>query len=69
MVCKMLRDYLPPGCRREKPIQRPTLDAVTRVIDQILCGDRYRSPRHTDKRICERLREEHALVGGKIVTD
>ena len=38
-VRKMLRDRLPPGYRRAKPIRCPKLDAFTGVIDQILTDD------------------------------
>ena len=41
-VRKMLRDRLPPGYRRAKPIRCPKLDAFTRVIDQILTDDQQR---------------------------
>ena len=65
-VRKMLRDRLPPGYRRVKPVRRPKLDAFTGVIDQILRDDQHRpkKPRHTAKRICERVRAEHAFPGG-----
>ena len=65
-VRKMLRYRLPPGYRRKKPIRCPKLDAFTGVIDQILRDDQHRpkKQRHTAKRICERLREEHAFTGG-----
>ena len=65
-VRKMLRDRLPPGYRRAKPIRCPKLDAFTRVIDQILTDDQQRpkKQRHTAKRIWERLRAEHAFTGG-----
>ena len=41
-VRKMLRDRLPPGYRRAKPIRCPKLDAFTGVIDQILTDDQQR---------------------------
>ncbi len=65
-VRKMLRDRLPPGYRRAKPIRCPKLDAFTRGIDQILTDDqpRPKKQRHTAKRIWERLRAEHAFTGG-----
>ena len=65
-VRKMLRYRLPPGYRRKKPIRCPKLDAFTGIIDQILRDDQHRpkKQRHTAKRICERLREEHAFTGG-----
>ncbi len=65
-VRKMLRDRLPPGYRRAKPIRCPKLDAFTRGIDQILTDDqpRPKKQRHTAKRIWERLRAERAFTGG-----
>ena len=65
-VRKMLRDRLPPGYRRAKPIRCPKLDAFTGVIDQILTDDQQRpkKQRHTAKRIWERLCVEHAFTGG-----
>ena len=65
-VRKMLRYRLPPGYRRQKPIRCPKLEAFTGVIDQILRDDQHRpkKQRHTAKRICERLREEHDFTGG-----
>ena len=65
-VRKMLRDRLPPGYRRHQPVRRPKLDAFTGIIDQILSDDQHRpkKQRHTAKRICERLRAEHAFTGG-----
>ncbi len=65
-VRKMLRYRLSPGYRREQPIRRPKLDPFTGVIDQILSDDRERlkKQRHTAKRICERLRDEHGFTGG-----
>ena len=64
-VRKMLRDRLPPGYRRAKPIRCPKLDAF-RVIDQILTDDQQRpkKQRHTAKRIWERWRAAHAFTGG-----
>jgi len=65
-VRKMLRYRLPPGYRREQPVRRPKLDAFTGIIDQILSDDQQRpkKQRHTAKRICERLRDEHDFTGG-----
>ena len=68
-VRKMLRDRLPPGYRRHQPVRRPKLDAFTGIIDQILSDDQHRpkKQRHTAKRICERLRAEHAFTGGDTI--
>ena len=65
-VRKMLRYRLPPGYRRTQPIRCPKLDGFTGIIDQILRDDQHRpkKQRHTAKRICERLRAEHAFTGG-----
>ena len=51
---------------------KPRAVQFTAVIDRILEADRSAPPkqRHTAKRIYERLRDEHAYVGGHtIVTD
>ena len=68
-VRKMLRYRLPPGYRRHQPVRRPKLDAFTGIIDQILSDDQHRpkKQRHTAKRICERLRAEHAFTGGDTI--
>ena len=68
-VRKMLRDRLPPGYRRHQPVRRPKLDAFTGIIDQILSDDQHRpkKQRHTAKRICERVRAEHAFTGGDTI--
>ena len=65
-VRKMLRDRLPPGYRRAKPIRCPKLDAFTGVIDQILTDDQQRpkKQRHTATRIWARFCVEHAVTGG-----
>ena len=65
-VRKMLRYAVPPGYRRQQPARRPKLDAWVGVIDQILEGGQARGnkQRHTAKRIFERLRDEHAYIGG-----
>ena len=68
-VRKMLRYRLPPGYRRTQPIRCPKLDGFTGIIDQILRDDQHRpkKQRHTAKRICERLRAEHAFRGGDTI--
>jgi len=65
-VGKMLEYSLPPGYQRRKPIKRPKLGPWQGVIDAILEDDkqRPRKQRHTAKRIFERLRAEHAYMGG-----
>jgi transposase len=65
-VRKMLEYAVPPGYRRQQPIQRPKLGPWLGVIDAILEDDKQRplKQRHTSKRIFDRLREEHQFVGG-----
>ena len=65
-VRKMLRYSVPPGYRRNKPVQRPKLGPWLGVIDQILKDDeeRPKKQRHTAKRIWDRLKEEHGFTGG-----
>jgi transposase len=65
-VRKMLSHSVPPGYRRQQPVTRPKLDPFTAIIDQILEEDRNRprKQRHTAKRICERLQQEHGFTGG-----
>jgi transposase len=65
-VRKMVRYAVPPGYQRKEAARRPKLDAWVGVIDQILEDDkaRHKKQRHTAKRIFERLRDEHAYVGG-----
>ncbi|WP_417809824.1 hypothetical protein [Thioclava sp.] len=54
----MLTFSEPPGYRRSAPIKRPQLDGLTNIIDSWLDADKtaHRKPRHTAKRIFERLR-------------
>ena len=65
-VRKMLKYAAPPGYRRSKPPRRPKIGPYTAVIDRILQDDLNvpKKQRHTDKRIYERLRDEHGLKGG-----
>ena len=62
----MLQYAVPPGYRREQPIQRPKLGPWLGVIDAILSDDKRRpaKQRHTAKRIFDRLKEEHQFTGG-----
>jgi hypothetical protein len=57
----MLAFSVPPGYRRSRPPARPKLDPFVGIIDEILEDDKGRpsKPRHTSKRIFERLRTEH----------
>ena len=65
-VRKMLEFSVPPGYRRQQPVQRPKLAPYLGIIEQILHGDarQPRKQRHTAKRIFERLRAEHSYTGG-----
>jgi transposase len=64
-VRKMLSHSVPPGYQRQQPPARPKLDPFTGIIDQMLEEDRNRprKQRHSAKRICERLQEEHGFTG------
>lgn len=65
-VSKMVAFSVPPGYRRTRPPVRPKLDAVIAIIERILTEDKSRPKKqqHTDKRIFERLRDEHGFTGG-----
>ena len=65
-VAKMMRFSVPPGYRRMKPPVKPRLGPFIAAIDGILAEDkgRPRKQHHTDKRIFERLRDEHGFTGG-----
>ena len=62
---KILRHEEPPGYRRRVPRQKPKIGPFLDVIHQILESDRTapKKPRHTAKRIFERLRQEHRYLG------
>ena len=68
-VAKMCLFSLPPGYTRTKPVGKPKLGLLLRVIDAILEADRTApvKQRHTAKRIFERLRDEHGFGGGYTV--
>ena len=65
-IRKMLQFSLPPGYERKKPVLRPKLGPWLGIIDQILMDDKtqHKKQRHTDKRIFDRLKAEHAFSGG-----
>ncbi|MFO7853770.1 MAG: IS21 family transposase [Paracoccaceae bacterium] len=65
-VAKMASHPEPPGCRRSVPIRWPKLEADVGFIDEILRTDLEapRKPRHTVRRIFERLRDERGFDGG-----
>ena len=62
-VRKMLKYSVPPVYRRQSPPRRPNLDPYRGVIDRILEEDLTlpKNPRHTAKRIYDRLRAEHGF--------
>jgi transposase len=66
---KILLHPEPPGYRRDRPRPRPKLDPFLPVLHQILHDDKKapRKPRHTARRIFERLRAEHGYQGGLTV--
>jgi transposase len=66
---KILTHEEPPGYRRVKPPQRPTIEPVLPIIRQILNDDSKapKKQRHTAKRIWQRLRDEHGFTGGYTV--
>jgi transposase len=68
-LTKILAHPEPPGYRRTQPRPRPKLDPFLPVLHQILQEDRTapRKPRHTAKRIVERLRDEPGYTGGKSI--
>ena len=68
-VAKMCRFSAPPGYTRTKPVEKPKLGPLLNVVDAILDADRTApsKQRHTAKRIFERLRDEHAYLGGYTV--
>ena len=68
-VAKILLHSEPPGYRRRQPPKRPKLAPFTDIIDGILEEDRtvHRKPRHTAKRIFERLRDEHGFTGKQTI--
>ena len=53
----------------EAPVRRPKLEGLTGVIDVILEADlkESRKQRHTVRRVFERPRDEHGLVGGHTI--
>jgi hypothetical protein len=65
MVRKMLKFSLPPGYRRQQPVQRPKLGPWIGVIDQIVKEDGTRPKKQgTAKRIWRKLCEEQQFSGG-----
>ncbi len=63
---KILLHEEPPGYRQRVPRKKPKIGPFLDVIHQILESDRTapKKPRHTAKRIFERLRQEHQYPGG-----
>ena len=66
----MLLFSVPPGYRRGRPPQRPTLDAFIGIIGRIVEKDKRRPAiqRRTSRRIFARLRDEHGYSGGITVS-
>ena len=63
---KMLTHAEPPGYRQRQPRVKRKLGAYLPIIEQILEADREapKKQRHTNRRIFERLRDEHGYRGG-----
>jgi transposase len=69
---KILSHEEPPGYRRLKARERPKLAPFIPIIHTILEQDKTapKKQRHTNKRIFERLRDEHGYTGGiTVVSD
>lgn len=66
---KILAHAEPPGYRQSKPRPKRKLEPFLAIIQQILEDDRQapKKQRHTARRICERLRQEHGYQGGETV--
>ena len=65
-VRKIIEFQVPPGYKRQKPVNRPKLGPYVEVIDRIVqedCG-KPKKLRHTAKRIYEQLKEKHGFAGG-----
>ena len=56
----------PPGYRHPRPRARKKLGPLLPLIEEILRRDQQAppTPRHTARRISERLRQEHGYAGG-----
>ena len=63
---KILTHTEPPGYRQKQPRVKRKLGAFQPIIEQILEADREapKKQRHTNRRIFERLRDEHGYRGG-----
>ena len=63
---KILTHAEPPGYRQRQPRVKRKLEEYLPVIEQILEGDREapKKQRHTNRRIFERLRDEHGYRDG-----
>ena len=64
-VSKMCRFLLPPNYTRKMPVAKPKLGCFLAVTDAILKADRTApvKQRYTEKRLFERLRDEHSFSG------
>lgn len=65
-VRKMIEFPVPPGFRREKPVNRPKLGPCLKVIDQIVQEDRGKPKKqqHTAGQVWQYLKEKHDFMGG-----
>lgn len=65
-IQKILSCEEPPKERNKAERDRPVIGPFVAIIHEILEADKKvpRKQRHTGKRICERLREEHGYTGG-----
>ena len=65
-IRKLLEFSVPPGYQRKKPVARPKLGPWLGIIDEIREDDeaKPKKQRHTARRIHDRLKEEHAFMGG-----
>jgi hypothetical protein len=65
-IRKMIEFPIPPGYRREKPVNRPTLGPCLGLIDHMVKEDhgKPKKEKRTARRIWELLKEEHRFTGG-----
>src|SRR5882724_6536818 len=62
----MIEFPIPPGYRRKKPVNRPTLGPCLGLIDHMVKEDhgKPKKQKRTARRIWELLKEEHRFTGG-----
>jgi transposase len=68
-IQKILAHEEPPGYRRKYLRQKPMLGPFIPIIHEIIEADKkvHKKQRHTQRRIFERLRDEHGYTGGVTV--